>query len=151
MTDSTTCMTSVAMRVSSSPADGAAARPSRPYAACNCDRSARNVANSSPCTSGTRYSVAMLCGARVQPGRGVVAAAGLQRRGDLETGPHRLGEQLEQDLVLAREVVVQRRLPDADAPGDLPGGRRGDALADEEPGRRVEYLLAGRHVGVARR
>ena len=90
-------------------------------------------------------------GERVQPGGGVVAAAGLQHRGDLQAWPHRLGEQLEQDLVLAREVVVQRRLPDADALGDLPGRRRGEALADEEPGRRVEYLLAWRDLGIARR
>jgi hypothetical protein len=90
-------------------------------------------------------------GERVKPRGRVVATAGFQRRGDLEAGPHRLGEQLKQDLVLAGEVVVQRRLPDADPLGDLPGRRRGQALADEQAGRRVEYLLPRRHAGVARR
>jgi len=88
---------------------------------------------------------------RVQSRRRVVAAPGLQPGGDPQARSHRLGEQLEEDLVLASEVVVQRRLPDADPLGDLPGGGRGEALADEQLRRGVEDLRAGRDLGVAGR
>jgi hypothetical protein len=87
----------------------------------------------------------------VQPRRRIVTALSLQLSGDLEARPDRLGEQLEEDLVLAAEVVVQRGLADADPLGDLPGGGRRQALADEQLGGRVEDLRARRDLGVAGR
>jgi hypothetical protein len=53
----------------------------------------------------------------------VVRHPRLDRADELDTRSHRVAEQLDQDLVLAGEVVIQRLLPDADSVGD--GPRRG--------------------------
>ena len=54
---------------------------------------------------------------------------------------NRLTEQLDEDLVLAGEVVVEGRLADADTVGDLAGGRRREALGHEESRSSIEDLV----------
>ncbi len=61
---------------------------------------------------------------------------------DVEGGADGRLQQLEEDLVLAGEVVVERGLPDADAVGDGPRRRGREAGLGEQRRRGVEDLLA---------
>lgn len=53
-------------------------------------------------------------------------------------------QELGEDLVLAGEVVVERRLPDPDLLGDLPGGGGRESFGDEQLRSGMKDLLAWR-------